>query len=176
MSLKRAHPAEELWMQPRWKLTDSTAVFSQCESPHSQLHAGSTPGREKKILKQMIRYTARGTFSVGKLCSFWALLWTKRQANNVWKSTLTESPLMDRWWRNRSKYIILARTLTDIDSPTLSLMKYWWVLQSSQLLCFLLWSHSSVRFDRIVRLTLVPPNDFIFVYNYNYYCLTNNDT
>lgn len=27
----------------------------------------------------------------------------------------------------------------------------------------------------MVRFILVPPNDFIFVYNYNYYSLKNND-
>lgn len=64
-------------------ISDPSAEFSQRERPHSQLHAGSAPGRRRKLLPQMISYTALGAFSVGKLCSFWALLWMKRQTNNL---------------------------------------------------------------------------------------------
>lgn len=92
-------------------------------------------------------------------------------------STHTESPLTDHWWGNHSKYIILARTLTDTDALTFALMNNIWFLQSSHLLCFFfLSSYNSVRFDKMVRFILVSPNDFIFVYIYPYYFLKNNDS
>lgn len=94
LSLQRARPrrgaldvstAKENWLAftAHTNISDPSAEFSQCERPHSQLHAGSAPGRKRKILQQMICYTALGAFSVGKLCSFWALLWMKRQTNTL---------------------------------------------------------------------------------------------
>lgn len=118
----------------------------------------------------LLALSLQGSCAHFELCCGW-----KDKLTTCMKSTHTESPLMDQWWRNHSKYIILARTLTDIDSPTFSLMKHLWFLQSSQFLYFVLSSHNSVRFDRMVRFILVPPNDFTFVYNYNYYFLKNND-
>lgn len=54
-----------------------------------------------------------------ELCCGW-----KGKPTTCVKSTYTESPLVDQWWRNHSKGITLARTLTDNDSPTFSLMKH----------------------------------------------------